>query len=344
MPSLSASWPPRAIRSRRETFLPAAPFGPRAVPAELETGLDCVQQTARRKGKHVPKMPPPNYEAFTGAIEEQYDRLSGTNQLIGRYLTQNPNDVAIKSINGIAERCGVHASSLVRFAQAFGYSGFKELQGIFQARLATAAPGYEARVNALRSELELHRQSGSRGGILGDLVARDIASLQDLVTTATTDKLASAAELLEKADTIYIIGQLRSEPIALFMRYVLSMLRRRIVLLDGNGGLATEMAKLARPSDLLIAVSFRFYAKEVVAIADHAHASGVPIIAISDSRLSPLAKTASVLFEVPEDEYTFSRSLAAPMCLAQALMVALAARLQSVEAAEIRIPIATQPH
>jgi DNA-binding MurR/RpiR family transcriptional regulator len=288
-------------------------------------------------------LPPSNYEAFTRTIEEEYDRLSSTNQLIGRYVTQNPNDVAIKSINWLADRCGIHASSFVRFAQSFGYSGFKELQGIFQARLATAAPGYEARVEALKSELELHQQSGARGGVLGDLVARDIASLQDLLTNATVGKFDTTVALMEKASTIYIAGQLRSEPIALFMRYVLSMLRRRIVLLDANGGLATEMAKLASPSDLLIAISFRFYAKEVIAIADNAHAAGVPIVAISDSRLSPLAKTASVLFEVPEDEYTFSRSLAAPMCLAQALMIALAAKLQAVEAADTRIPIVTRP-
>lgn len=288
------------------------------------------------------KLPPPNYEAFTRVIEQDYDHLSGTNQLIGRYLTQNPNDVAIRSINWIAERCGIHASSLVRFAQAFGYSGFKELQGIFQARLATAAPGYEARVAALKSELELHKQSGTRG-VLGDLVARDIASLQDLLGQASDEKFERTVALMRDADTIYIVGQLRSAPIAVFMRYVLSMLRRRVVLLDANGGLATEMARIMRPNDLLVAVSFRFYAKEVVAITEQAHADGVPIVAISDSRLSPLARTATVLFEVPEDEYTFSRSLAAPMCLAQALMVALAAELQAVGAAETRIPIVTRP-
>ena len=52
--------------------------------------------------------------------------------------------------------------------------------------------------------------------------------------------------------------------------------------------------------------------------------------------------TATVLFAVPEHEYTFSRSLAAPMCLAQALCVALAARLQN-SADKPRIPVATDP-
>lgn len=95
------------------------------------------------------------------------------------------------------------------------------------------------------------------------------------------------------------------------------------------------------PKDLLLAVSFRFYANEVVNIVEEVAARRVPIVAISDSTLSPLAKNATVLFPVPEHEYTFSRSLAAPMCLAQALTVALAARLQN--AGKPRIPIVTQP-
>ena len=48
-----------------------------------------------------------------------------------------------------------------------------------------------------------------------------------------------------------------------------------------------------------------------------------------------------MLFAVPEHEYTFSRSLAAPMCLAQALTVALAARLQG-NPEKPRIPIVTE--
>ncbi len=286
------------------------------------------------------RKPPPNYEALTQAIEADYDALSRTFQQIGRYLTQNPNDIAMQSINALADRCGVHASSLVRFAQHFGYSGFKELQAIFQARLAIAAPGFESRINALKAELKLHK--GRAKGPLGDLVARDIASLQDLLTQTSEEQIARAVALMAGAETIYLAGQLRSAPIAVFLRYVLTMLGRRAVLLDADGGLATEMAKMMTPRDLLFAISFRFYAKEVVAISERAAADNVPIVAISDSRLSPLAKTAAVLFEVPEDEYTFSRSLAAPMCLAQSLLVSLAARLQEGDT-EPRIPILTRP-
>lgn len=285
--------------------------------------------------------PPADYEDLTRVIHTEYDRLSRNNQQIAVFVTQNPNDIAVLSVNALAEKCSVHASSLVRFAQQFGYKGFKELQKVFQARLATAAPGFEARIRALESDLDAQKDDGARG-FLSDLVVRDITSLEDLLAHTPEENLEKAVSLLEAANTIYLVGQLRSEPVVDLLRYILTMLGRRTVLLDPSGGLATHMAKVIGPDDLLLAVSFRFYATEVVNITENAAQRGVPIVAISDSTLSPLAKSASVLFAVPEHEYTFSRSLAAPMCLAQALMIALAARLQTDEGTSPRIPFVTQ--
>src|SRR6266436_3016618 len=277
--------------------------------------------------------PPSDYEELIRTIHERHDDMSKSYQRIAVYLTQNPNDVAVHSVHVIAERCGVHASNVVRFAQALGYDGFK-------TRLSTAAPGFEARVKALESELGA-RKDRSEGGFLRDLIVRDIASLQNLFTEISEADLKKAVTLLEKAEVIYLLGQLRSSPVADLLRYILTMLGKRCVLLDPSGGLATHMARAIRKTDLLFAISFRFYATEVVNIVDEAASRKVPIIAISDSTLSPVAKAASVLFSVPEHEYTFSRSLAAPMCLAQALTVALAARLQK-NSVNPRIPIVTQ--
>jgi len=284
--------------------------------------------------------PPETYEALIRVIHDRYDEMSNSYQKIALYLTQNPNDVAVISVHGIAEKCGVHASGFVRFAQSLGYRGFKELQAVFKHRLSTAAPGFDARVKALEDELGT-REDRREMSFLRDLVVRDISSLQDLLTGITPQQISEAVELMEKADTIYLIGQLRSIPVVELLRYVLTMLGKRTVLLDAGGGLATHMARVIRPTDLLFAVSFRFYASEVVNVVEETATRGIPIVAISDSTLSPLAKNARVLFAVPEHEYTFSRSLAAPMCLAQALIITLASRLQK-EPDQPRIPIVTQ--
>jgi DNA-binding MurR/RpiR family transcriptional regulator len=283
--------------------------------------------------------PPQDYEDLIRLVHDRHGKMSKTYQKIALYLTQNPNEVAVLSVNAIAVVCGIHASSFVRFAQSLGYSGFKELQTLYQKRLATAAPGFDARVKALDAEL---RASGdhSEAAFLRDLVVRDIASLQDMICAIRQEDLAQAADLLEKAEVVYLVGQLRSAPVVELMRYILTMLGKRCILLDNGGGLATHVARTMGPRDVLFAVSFRFYATEVVNIVEEIASSSVPIIAISDSTLSPLAKSASVLFSVPEHDYTFSRSLAAPMCLAQALALAVAARVQKDSDAP-RIPTVT---
>ena len=284
---------------------------------------------------------PQNYEGVVNLITREYPSLSSGYQLIARFFTQNPNVIALESINAIAAKCEVHPSSLVRFAQHMGYSGFKDLQAVFQTRLATAAPGFRERIGALESELSKNVSHGNLG-LLKNLVVRDMAALQGLLESVTEAVLADAAKLIVEAETIYIAGQLRSEPIALLMRYLLTMLHRKVVLLDPAGGLAQEMARNMGAGDLLIAIAFRHYAKEVVAIAEIATAAGVPMMSITDSQLSPLAKGARVVFTVPEEEYTFSRSLAAPMCLAQCLATAAAALLHPGKEAAPRIPSVTE--
>lgn len=292
--------------------------------------------------KKSEQLPPKteNYETFVNLVTEAYPSLSDRFQQVARFITQNPNIVALKSIHAISEECGVNASILVRFAQHFGFDGFKQLQVVFQNRLSTAAPGYRERISALDVDLEKNKRKGNLG-FLHDLVVRDIATLQGLINATSEESLAQAARALKNAKTIFIAGQLRSEPIARFLRYVLSMLQCRVVLLDTAGGLAPEMAQVMNKDDVLVAIAFRHYAKEVVMIADVAANNGTPLVAITDSQLSPLAKNASVLFTIPEDEYSFSRSLAAPMCLTQAIAVALAALLQEDKDGSPEIPTVT---
>lgn len=290
--------------------------------------------------KPVTQSTPADFETLVQLIHERFERMSKSHRQISIYLTQNPNEVAVHSVNAIAERCGIHASSFVRFAQSLGYSGFKDLQALFQKRLETAAPGFEARVRALESDLE-DRDDPSDYGFLQDLVVKDIASLQALLDDITGDDLSKAADLLTEAGTVYLLGQLRSAPIVEFLRYMLTMIGKRCVLLDPSGGLATHMAQTISKDDVLIAVSFRYYANEVVSIVETVGNSESSIIAISDGTLSPLAKSVDVLFSVPEHRHTFSRSIAAPMCISQALVLATAARLQ-MDTQQPEIPTVTR--
>lgn len=274
-------------------------------------------------------------------ITVRYDSLSASYQLVARFFLQNPNVVALESINAIAAKSTAHPSTLVRFAQQIGYSGFKELQSVFQTRLATSAPGFRERVSALDVEINANTSQGSLG-FLRKMVVRDIAALQELLESVSEVDLEKAAELCASAKTIYVAGQLRSEPIAELIRYLMTMLQRKVMLLDAAGGLSQEIARTIEPGDILIAIAFHHYTKEVVTIADYAAGAYIPIIVITDSQLSPLAKGASALFTIPEEEYSISRSLAAPMSLVQTLATATAAKLHPRDNADIRIPSVTE--
>jgi len=78
--------------------------------------------------------PPKSHEDLIRLIHDRYDAMSKTYQKIALYLTQNPNDVAVMSVNAIGEKTGIHASSFVRYAQSLGFTGFKDMQAVFQRR------------------------------------------------------------------------------------------------------------------------------------------------------------------------------------------------------------------
>jgi DNA-binding MurR/RpiR family transcriptional regulator len=282
--------------------------------------------------------PPADYESLIRLIHDRYDEMSRTHQKIAVYLTQNPNDVAVSSVNSIAEQQSIHASSFVRFGQSLGYSGFKDLQALFRQRLATAAPGFESRIAALEHDMKSQGDL-SQADFFRDLVINDAASVQSLLDDISPQDLSDAADILAGADTIYLLGQLRSAPVVEMVRYLLTMIGKKCLMLDPSGGLATHIARTMGPNDALLAVSFRFYANEVVSIAEDVCAKGVPIVAISDSTLSPLAKSANVLFTVPEHKSLIARSLAAPISLAQAIVVAVAAKGENPS--ELEIPSVT---
>jgi DNA-binding MurR/RpiR family transcriptional regulator len=106
--------------------------------------------------------------------------------------------------------------------------------------------------------------------------------------------------------------------------------------------LTPHKAKVARATGIVCLVSFRFYTTKMVSMAEETAKRGVPIRAITDCTLSPCAKLAQVLFALPEHDYTASRSVAAHICLAQPLCVALATRMQN-DGAVPRIPVFTAP-
>jgi DNA-binding MurR/RpiR family transcriptional regulator len=240
---------------------------------------------------------------------------------IAAFALDNPDDIAFGTVASIAEQAQVQPSSLIRFSQAMGYQGFSELQEIFRARLRDRVPNYKERIAQLRE----HAKSASKARILFEGFSEAAQkSIADLGSKIDSNALDRAVAKLAGAQTIYLIGLRRSFPITSYMAYAFGKLGIRHVLIDGLGGLASNDITFATTKDAVLAVSFTPYASETVTLVAQAVRTSVPVIAITDSAFSPLARDADVWFEVAEANFEGFRSLAATLALAITLTVAVA--------------------
>ncbi len=264
-----------------------------------------------------------SYDLLKAEITAKREDLSPRLRQVAEYALHNPNDMALETIAVIAERAQVPPSSLIRFASAFGYDGFSAMQRVFRSQLVERTTDYAERIKALRRTAD----GSSPASLLDRLAEAGIRALEHLRGTTRAEQLENAVGVLAQADAIHVVGQRRAFSVATYLAYTIGQLGLRTHLLDGVGGMTLHQANLMTRHDALIAVSFAPYAPETLAVAQRADERGVPIVAVTDSPLSPLIPLAKVAFEIQDAELQDFRSLSATMCLALALIVHLGQRL-----------------
>jgi len=268
--------------------------------------------------------PAGNYDALQAEIGKRFPALSRQLQRIARFALERPQDLALDTVAAAARKADVQPSAMVRFAQALGYDGFTDMQRIFRDRLVERSASYRERIASLRR----HSPALSRPkAVLHDFVADSIAHLSHLEEHVTPERLETAVALLARASRIHLLAQRRAFPVACYLAYALGQLELSVALLDGVGGMVREQARAIRPDDVLVAVSFRNYSPEVIELAADTHRRGVPVVVITDSAVSPLARSATVAFDLGDASDRPFRSLVEPLCLAQALVVSVGHQL-----------------
>jgi DNA-binding MurR/RpiR family transcriptional regulator len=270
---------------------------------------------------------PTSFDDLKQLISSRYGELSGRLRQIAEFALEHPNDMALGTVATVATRAGVQPSAIVRFANSLGYGGFSDLQRVFRDRLVAGSPSYRQRIDSMRDKAETARKANGTDSVLAQFADDGMAALQHLRETTRPADLTRAVAVLARANEVYLLGQGRAFPVAYYLYYAIARLDLRAHLLDGIGGLLHEEARAAARDDVLVAVSFKEYSRDVAVIVDEAAARGVKIIALTDGPLSPIARHAAVSFEVDQSPALPFRSLVAPMCLAQSLVVALGHQL-----------------
>ncbi len=279
-----------------------------------------------------------SYEQLEGAISAAYPKLSNQLQQIARFALERPNDLALGTVASVADAAGVQPSALIRFANALEFGGFSQMQQVFRARLLERSGSYRERIDAMRRSGATAGAGNAAGtGVLHQFVGQAVSELGHLEENVRAADLAAAARLICKATRVFVLAQRRAFPVACYLAYALGQLELKTQLLDGVGGMLADSLRSVDKHDVLVVASFQNYSPEVVAAAERLHALAVPVIAITDTALSPLKASATVCFELGQGANPAFRSLVAPLCLAQALVVSAGQRLTQPKASRAKV-------
>ncbi|MBP6123904.1 MULTISPECIES: MurR/RpiR family transcriptional regulator [Providencia] len=267
-----------------------------------------------------------NLNEFQEQVRSRYDELSKRLQQVARYVLDNTNSVAFDTVAVIAKEADVPPSTLIRFANAFNFSGFNEMKQLFRMNLVEETASYTDRARLFREMDSGQELSDDPIQILKEFAHSNAQALQQMAARTPKEDMEKAVSLLADAQNVYIIGLRRSFSVATYLSYALSHLECHPVLIDGLGGMFKEQISRISENDVVISISFTPYAAETVMISEKAAQTGAKQIVITDSQISPLASFSDVCFVIKEAQVDAFRSQSATLCLAQSLTVALAYR------------------
>ncbi|WP_312016692.1 MurR/RpiR family transcriptional regulator [Bradyrhizobium sp. BR 10261] len=236
-----------------------------------------------------------------------------------------PEQSAVRSISELADQFGINPSTLTRLAKRLGFEGFSDFQAVFRkaiaddqqyfysrqaGRLMTAPSAGNPEVDAFA---QLARETAANvDGFLGQL---DAAALQ------------GATRLLARARRVRIHGVRQFHSLASFLTYCLGMVRSDVALLDAPRlGVAEALSQLDR-GDVVVVASCAPYTRSVAEVARVAASNGQTVIAITDSRSSPLVPPAEHAFFIPHASSFYSNSMGAYVVFVEALLNLVAREL-----------------
>lgn len=252
--------------------------------------------------------------------------LGGKALTVVARLVERPEDVALRSITELAANLDVNASTLSRLARTLGYAGFSDFQRVFRDSLTRAAHGnfYSQQGHRL---LDAPVPGDDDFGVLLRLARESIDNVNGFLSQVTAKELRGAATLLAGAARVRVYGVRQMHTVASSLCYGLGMIRGDVSPLDVPGlGIAETLAQL-HEGDALVVSSISPYSRRVVEVSRVANAEGIAVLAITDTRASPLAAQARHAFFIPHQSSYISNSIGAYVVFCEGLVNLVAKKL-----------------
>jgi DNA-binding MurR/RpiR family transcriptional regulator len=259
---------------------------------------------------------------LTEQILASFDEMPGQLQSAARYVLDRPSEVALLSMREQARQAGVPPATMTRLAKRLGLDGYETVRGLYADAVRKTTAGFARKADVQVAKQEARGDTALAADMLASL-ARHVAMLAE---PARLDQLVAASHRLADAERIFCLGLRACYPIAWHLHYVLSMLGERTVLLDAPGSVGSDPIRAAGRRDCLLAVSIEPYTRATVETATYAAGQKVPIVALTDSRLSPLAPLADELLLIPTDSPSFFHALTPAFLVTEIIAALIAGR------------------
>lgn len=220
---------------------------------------------------------------------------------LANFLLDNPNEIGVSSIRQLATKAEVKPNTLVRLSHAIGMDSYESFREVFRNKIRQGRETYPDRARWLQSLA----QRDEMGGLYAASAESAIDNIEGLFASTDHRAIEAAAREIVAARRCYALGVGVNNAIAQNFAYLAGMAIDGVRALPQGGTQPVDGLARANENDILIAMTFRPYRREIVEAVAVARAQSVPLIAISDSLASPIMPDARHRFIVPTDTPQF---------------------------------------
>lgn len=217
------------------------------------------------------------------------------------FLLENPNEIGVCSIRQLAAKADVKPNTLVRLSRAIGMDSYESFREVFRDEIRQGRETFPDRARWLQSLA----QRGEMGGLYAASAESAMDNIEGFFASTDHRSIEAAASDIVAARNCYVLGVGVNNPIAQNFAYLAGMAIDGVRALPQGGTLPVDGLSRADNRDILIAMTFRPYRREIVDAVAVARAQGIRVIAISDSLASPIMADAQIRFVVPTDTPQF---------------------------------------
>lgn len=259
-------------------------------------------------------------EDVAETVRGKYDKLTSSQKRIAETIIEDPEFVAFATVDKLASRLDVAASTVVRFAYKLGLDGYQDLQERIRKQIREQ---YRAAGDGDSATPTSHLT----GTPFGDSIDRDLAHLQRTSRSLSRDALEQAVRALADAEHVYITGDLTSYCLAHFTAIAVGRTRERVRLVQADAEGATALLEMG-PDDVLLAYTFPPYSRNVLRVVESAVRRRTLTIGVTDAAISPVGQRVSIVLSAVASGIGPQNTLVPGLAVANALVNGLIQRDQ----------------